>query len=86
MNDIKLKVNAKGLTCPLPVLRAKNALKDIDVGELIEVISTEAQSVDDFAVYCEQSGHKMVDSLIREYSEDEDENEQTEYVFIIRKV
>lgn len=82
MTDTKLKVNTRGLTCPLPVLRVKKALKEIDAGELVELVSTDPQSVDDLNAFCDQAGHKIIDTFVREFDQ---EDGQSEYVFIIRK-
>ena len=49
--DIKLKVDASGLSCPLPILRAAQGIKTVASGELIEVVATDAGSVKDFAAW-----------------------------------
>ncbi|MBF7053946.1 sulfurtransferase TusA family protein [Halomonas sp. KAO] len=48
-----------GLPCPLPLLKAKQALSRLEVGQLLEVKATDAGSWGDFATYIEQSPHEM---------------------------
>lgn len=55
-------VDARGLDCPLPLLKAKQALNRMATGELLEVCATDAGSVRDFAVFSEQSGHLLLSS------------------------
>lgn len=60
--DIKAKVDASGLSCPLPILKASQAIKTVAAGELIEVISTDKGSVKDFAAWATATGHALVES------------------------
>ena len=53
-------LDVKGLACPMPVLRAKKALKAIDPGEELEVLSTDPGSVKDFDAFCAATGHALV--------------------------
>ena len=55
-------LNAEGLNCPLPILKAKKALKDVPVGEVLSVSSTDPGSVADFAAFCNQTGNTLVSS------------------------
>jgi tRNA 2-thiouridine synthesizing protein A len=55
-------LDAKGLRCPLPVLRARKAMKDVPVGELLQVLATDPGAVKDFAHFCQTTGHVLVDS------------------------
>ncbi len=55
-------LNAEGLNCPLPILKAKKALKDVPQGEVLEVRSTDPGSVADFAAFCNQTGNTLVSS------------------------
>ncbi len=50
-------LDAKGLNCPLPILRAKKALGELQSGELLKVFTTDPGSVADFAAFCNQTGH-----------------------------
>lgn len=55
-------LDVKGLNCPLPILRAKKAIKDIAVGDTLEVLATDPGSVKDFDAFCRQTGNELVDS------------------------
>jgi len=54
-------LDATGLQCPLPVLKARKALKALEAGSILKVLATDPSAVDDFAAYCESSGHTLVD-------------------------
>ena len=51
-----------GLDCPLPLLKAKQALNRMQSGELLRVRATDSGSQRDFRVFAEQSGHQLVES------------------------
>jgi len=53
-------LNAEGLNCPLPILKAKKALKSVPQGEVLEVRSTDPGSVADFAAFCNQTGNELL--------------------------
>lgn len=55
-------LDVKGLACPLPVLRARKAMKQVATGEVLEVIATDPGAVEDFKTFCEVTGHELVDS------------------------
>jgi len=55
-------LDAKGLNCPLPILKAKKALKDVPAGETLEILSTDPGSVADFQAFCRQTGNELMDS------------------------
>lgn len=55
-------LDAKGLNCPLPILRAKAALKDIPPGGTLEVLATDPGAVADFDAFCNATGHELVES------------------------
>ena len=60
MADVTL--DAKGLNCPLPILKAKKALKDVDVGGTLEILSTDPGSVADFESFCKTTGNDLIES------------------------
>lgn len=68
-------LDVKGLACPMPVLRAKKALKAIGPGEDLEVLATDPGSVKDFDAFCATTGHALVTA---------DETDGV-YRFVIRK-
>jgi tRNA 2-thiouridine synthesizing protein A len=55
-------VDAKGLNCPLPILRAKKALKELPSGGTMEVIATDPGAVKDFEAFCRTTGNELVSS------------------------
>lgn len=55
-------IDLTGLACPLPLLKAKVALRDLAPGEQLKVLVTDAASVRDFAVYAQLSGNSLVSS------------------------
>jgi len=61
MVDI-VDVDAQGLDCPMPLLMAKRALNGVGPGDCIRIVCTDQGSVRDFDVFCEQSGHVLVQS------------------------
>lgn len=55
-------LDAKGLNCPLPILRAKKALQAIPVGGTLEVLATDPGAVKDFQAFCNTTGTELVES------------------------
>jgi len=51
-----------GLKCPLPILKTKKALAQMQAGEVITVLATDAGAPDDFAAFCRQTGHVLIES------------------------
>lgn len=69
------ELDARGLNCPLPILRTKKAIKELDSGQVLKVVATDPGAVKDFEAYCSQSGDELV-----EHSED-----NGEYTFFLKK-
>ena len=59
MNTDK-ELDARGLNCPLPILKAKKALADMHSGQTLKIIATDAGSVRDFQAFAKQTGNEMV--------------------------
>ena len=59
--DIHKELDTRGLNCPLPILKAKKALADMQSGQLLKVVSTDAGSVRDFQAFAKQTGNELVD-------------------------
>jgi tRNA 2-thiouridine synthesizing protein A len=55
-------LDVKGLNCPLPILRAKKALKDLPAGGTLEVLATDPGAVKDFEAFCRTTGNELVES------------------------
>ena len=73
--QINKEIDFEGLNCPLPSLRAKKALADMDSGQVLRVIATDPGSVKDFAAFCKQTGNPLLSS----------EESPTEFTFVIAK-
>ena len=58
--DITKEVDARGLNCPLPILKSKKALADMESGQVLKVICTDAGSVRDFQAFCKQTGNELL--------------------------
>lgn len=58
MSDTVLDV--RGLNCPLPVLKANRALRDLPAGARLRVLATDRASVTDFQIFCRETGHALV--------------------------
>ena len=69
------ELDARGLKCPLPVLRARKALKDVAPGGVLTVLATDPSAVKDFTAFCAESDHTLVG-----WTED-----QSVYTITIRK-
>jgi tRNA 2-thiouridine synthesizing protein A len=69
-------LDAKGLNCPLPILKAKKALKEISAGQTLQVLSTDPGSVADFQAFSRTTGNKLL----------EHKEEGGVYDFLIEKV
>jgi tRNA 2-thiouridine synthesizing protein A len=68
-------LDAKGLNCPLPILKAKKALKEVPAGGTLEILATDPGAVADFQAFCRTTGNELV-----EHSE-----EGGVYRFILKK-
>jgi TusA-related sulfurtransferase len=58
---IAKELDARGLTCPLPILKAKKALSDMHSGEVLKVLATDPGSVRDFQAFARQTGNELID-------------------------
>ena len=59
--QIHKEVDARGLNCPLPILRAKKALADMESGQILKVLATAPGSQRDFAAFSKQTGNEIVE-------------------------
>ncbi|MEZ5585514.1 MAG: sulfurtransferase TusA family protein [Sedimenticolaceae bacterium] len=76
MTDTVHTLDARGLNCPLPILRTKKALAALQAGETLEVTATDPGSVKDLDSFCAQTGNEMLSSR----------EADGEFYFHIRKV
>ena len=62
MSGQRIEVDATGLECPMPLLKAKQAINRAEIGDSIAIEATDSGSWRDFQIFCEQSGHKLLDA------------------------
>ena len=62
MSDFDQELDATGLNCPLPILRAKKAINGLEGGQTLKIISTDPGSVKDFEAFCKQTGNELLSS------------------------
>ena len=58
--QIDREVDARGLNCPLPILRTKKALNDMASGQVLRILATDPASVRDFEAFTRQTGHQLL--------------------------
>jgi TusA-related sulfurtransferase len=59
--NIDKEIDTRGLNCPLPILKAKKALTDMQTGQLLKVVATDPGSVRDFQAFAKQTGNELVE-------------------------
>jgi TusA-related sulfurtransferase len=57
------ELDARGLNCPLPILKAKKALTEMLSGEILKIVATDPGSVRDFQAFARQTGNELVDQV-----------------------
>ncbi len=77
--DIHKELDARGLTCPLPILKAKKALSDTHSGEVLKVLATDPGSVRDFQAFARQTGNDLVDQQAQQVAG------RDEYIHLLRR-
>jgi len=75
MSGTTQELDARGLNCPLPILRAKKALNGLQPGQTLRIRATDPGAVKDFDAFCKSTGNELLSS----------EQNGGEYVFQIRK-
>ena len=73
--DIVQQVDAKGLSCPMPIVKTAQAVKTLSSGQLMEVLATDPGSVKDFAAWARTTGNALVEQTV----------EGNVYRFVLRK-
>lgn len=59
--NIDKELDTRGLNCPLPILKAKKALADMESGQTLRVVATDSGSVRDFQAFARQTGNELVE-------------------------
>jgi tRNA 2-thiouridine synthesizing protein A len=62
MADVDSTLDATGLLCPLPVLKARRALREVKPGGILEVLATDPGAVKDFEHFCQTTGCELIES------------------------
>jgi tRNA 2-thiouridine synthesizing protein A len=73
--DVQREIDTRGLNCPLPILKAKKALAEMQSGELLKVVATDPSSRRDFQAFARQTGNELV----------QQENAGAEFVHVLRR-
>jgi tRNA 2-thiouridine synthesizing protein A len=75
MANFDQELDATGLNCPLPILRAKKSLQEMSVGQVLHIIATDPGSVKDFEAFSKQTGNELLES----------KEEDGKFFFLIKK-
>ncbi len=62
MANFDQELDASGLNCPLPILRAKKALADMQSGQVLHIIATDPGAIKDFEAFAKQTGNELMES------------------------
>lgn len=69
-------LDASGLSCPLPVLKSKKAIKELEIGEILEIISTDNGSKKDIPAWTRVTGQELI----------EEKEENGKFIFIVKRM
>ena len=72
---IDKEVDARGMNCPLPILKAKKALSEMESGQLLKVVATDGGSLLDFQAFARQTGNELV----------EQQTQGVEFIHVLRR-
>ncbi len=72
---IDMELDARKLSCPLPILRAKKSLSQLGSGQVLRILATDHGAPRDFEEFCRQTGNELLSST----------EESGEFVFLIRR-
>ena len=73
--EFNKELDARGLSCPLPILKTKKALNDLASGQVLKIVATDPGSVKDMQAFSNQTGHPLLSST----------EEDKAFVFFLRK-
>jgi TusA-related sulfurtransferase len=69
------EIDTRGMTCPLPILKAKKALAEMSAGEVLKVVATDPTTVRDFQAFARQTGNELL----------EQHHEADDYIHLLRR-
>ena len=75
MTDFDQQLDARGLNCPLPILKAKKALAKLNPGQILRILATDSGSVKDFEAFARQTGNELLESS----------QSENEFQFLLKK-
>ena len=75
MSQFDKELDARGLKCPLPILRCKKALAEMSASQVLKIVATDKGAIQDFQGFCKQTGHELLNL----------EEQAEEFIFLIRK-
>lgn len=64
--EFDLELDAQQLSCPLPILRTKRALAQLDSAQILKVLATDKEAIKDFDVFCRQTGNVLLSASEQE--------------------
>lgn len=73
--DFDKELDARGLSCPLPILKTKKSLNELASGQVLRVVATDPGSVKDFDAFANQTGHALLSST----------QQDKEFIFYMKK-
>ncbi|TCS36375.1 tRNA 2-thiouridine synthesizing protein A [Paucimonas lemoignei] len=73
--EFQKELDARGLNCPLPILKTKKALAEMRSGEVLRVVATDPGSVRDFQAFARQTGNQLLDQF----------TEEKEFIFYMKR-
>ena len=73
--QIDKEIDTRGLNCPLPILKAKKALAELQSGQVLKVVSTDGGSLRDFQAFAKQTGNELL----------EQQTVDSEYIHVLRR-
>ena len=73
--DFDKELDARGLSCPLPILKTKKSLNELASGQVLKVVATDPGSVKDFDAFANQTGHALLSST----------QQDKEFIFYMKK-
>lgn len=75
MQHIDSELDARGLNCPLPILRVRTSMQKLAAGQTLRVVATDPGSVKDFEAFCKQTGNELLESTAT----------NGEFIFLLKK-
>ena len=75
MANVDMELDARGLNCPLPILRAKKSINELAPGQILRIVATDPGSVKDFEAFSKQTGNELLETS----------EENGEFIYLIKK-